>query len=162
MTSLTIAEVRNFLTSHPSSSTLLTQRLRGRWLHFVCGCGSTFSITFTALQNRPFPMCPKCWTSHSSRPPRRNTEDNTQLRNWSRQVIARDQRCILTARRASLVAHHLNNYKEFPAQRYLLSNGVSLWRPLHEEFHRIYGPATTRQQFTTFYQSYLALQMESH
>jgi hypothetical protein len=80
-------------------------------------------------------------------------EDRRSHKNktWSKQVRTRDcWSCVLCSHNHQCVAHHLNSYMANPKQRYEVSNGVTLCRSCHKEFHKTYGKNTTKEQFETF------------
>lgn len=53
-----------------------------------------------------------------------------------------------------LVVHHINNFADFPELRTSISNGVTLSKESHKEFHNIYGKKNnTREQLVEFLQS---------
>ena len=55
-------------------------------------------------------------------------------------------------RGGNLEAHHLNSYTDFPDERFVLENGITLCRECHKEFHRVYTYRhNTREQFKTWF-----------
>lgn len=81
---------------------------------------------------------------------------HTENTNWRRRIFERDDfTCQITGERGGkLRAHHLYNYAEHPALRYVDSNGVTASEDLHRLFHRIYGiKNNTPAQFEQFRQS---------
>lgn len=77
---------------------------------------------------------------------------------WSKRVRERDRnRCIVcNTGKGILNAHHLNGYADFPEERYILDNGVTLCRRCHQDwFHKIYGRGfNTKAQFDEFISFY--------
>ena len=50
-----------------------------------------------------------------------------------------------------LVVHHINNFADFPELRTSISNGITLSKESHLEFHKIYGKRNnTREQLLEF------------
>lgn len=76
---------------------------------------------------------------------------------WSKQVRERDHfRCVVCNTGREITAHHLMSYANYPDERYILSNGVSLCRRCHQNwFHNIYGRGNnTKEQFEEFVKIY--------
>lgn len=59
-------------------------------------------------------------------------------------------KCVICSYNRKCVAHHLNSYTKFPNIRYDISNGVTLCRLCHINFHKFYGNITTSDQFFEF------------
>lgn len=50
-----------------------------------------------------------------------------------------------------LVAHHILNFSSYPELRFDVSNGITLSKESHEQFHKIYGKRNnTREQLEEF------------
>ena len=75
-----------------------------------------------------------------------------EYKEWRQGVYQRDNfTCqICFGKSNKLNAHHLNNYANFPEQRTLLENGVTLCEDCHKDFHSIYGNNCTREHFLEF------------
>jgi len=58
-----------------------------------------------------------------------------RLRKWSREIIKRDRKCDICGSKRNLQAHHLYDKIHYPQFAYFLSNGITLCRKHHEEFH---------------------------
>jgi len=73
---------------------------------------------------------------------------------WREAVLRRDgYRCQIcwAGKRAILNAHHLAAYLSNPELRTEISNGITLCKACHEEFHRRYGQGgNTKDQFVDF------------
>ena len=74
-------------------------------------------------------------------------------KNWVRQVFDRDSfTCdICNQVGGELNAHHLDGWNWCKEKRFLLSNGVTLCKKCHLNFHRVYGNGdNTRQQYEVY------------
>jgi transposase len=72
---------------------------------------------------------------------------------WRKSVLKRDNfTCQVCGKHGGkLNAHHLNNFSEFKELRYELSNGITLCKNCHEEFHKIFGVRNnTKEQIEDF------------
>lgn len=76
---------------------------------------------------------------------------------WRQAVLERDgYHCVCCPESVvhsedSLVAHHVESFETSPGLRSRISNGVTLCKFHHVEFHRRYGKnRNTRQQFVEF------------
>jgi hypothetical protein len=75
------------------------------------------------------------------------TPINAKLRNslefrlWREAVFARDNwTCQKTGiRGCEIVAHHIKNFADYPELRFVIDNGITLSKEVHDEFHKIYG-----------------------
>ena len=77
---------------------------------------------------------------------------------WREAVFARDnwtcQRC--SEKGGKLVAHHINNFAEYPELRTAISNGVTFCKKCHNKFHKIYGRKNnTGEQLKSFIKKYV-------
>lgn len=63
-----------------------------------------------------------------------------------------DFTCQKTGQRGGkLVVHHINNFRDFPELRTSISNGITLSKESHIEFHKIYGfKNNTKEQLLEF------------
>lgn len=168
--SLTIATVRTF--AEPFGAKVLSKRIVSArtLLAFICGgCGSSYSQRWKEFKRAASGRCQKCAQPQGERhgsfiafdPQERAARTGTarleSYNRWAPQVIARDGCCVLTGATTDLVAHHLNAWAHFPAQRERIGNGVTLSRTMHRAFHARYGHSCTREDFTEFYREYLSL-----
>jgi len=55
----------------------------------------------------------------------------------------------------NIIAHHLNNFNDFPEQRSIFDNGVCLCKECHKRFHSIFGiKHTVKSMFEDFMKNY--------
>ena len=76
-----------------------------------------------------------------------------ELKNWRKAVFVKDNwTCQKTGIRGkTLNAHHIKNFSEFPTLRFDITNGTSLLKEVHEEFHKKYGKMNnTKEQLREF------------
>ena len=72
---------------------------------------------------------------------------------WRKSVFKRDN---FTCQKygtigGELIAHHINNFADFPEIRLAIDNGITLSKKAHEEFHKIYGKSNnTKGQLEEF------------
>ncbi len=79
--------------------------------------------------------------------------DNVEYRLWREAIFARDNwTCTRTKIKGGiLVAHHIQNFSQFPELRFAIDNGITLSKESHKEFHKIYGKQNnTRDQLEKF------------
>ncbi len=72
---------------------------------------------------------------------------------WRKSVMQRDNwTCQKTGKRGgNLVAHHINNFADFPELRFAIDNGITLLESEHIKFHKIYGKRNnTREQLLDY------------
>jgi hypothetical protein len=72
---------------------------------------------------------------------------------WAQEVKRRDSyACVICNRKGTaLNSHHLNAWADFPAERYDVTNGVTLCVFHHEDFHAKYGKGgNTEAQFKEY------------
>src|ERR1035437_5619559 len=79
--------------------------------------------------------------SQFNRTERQKDMSKIEYRLWHKACWERDDfTCQKTGiRGGNLVAHHINNYKDFPELRTSLENGITLSEKAHKEFHSKYG-----------------------
>lgn len=85
--------------------------------------------------------------------------ENEKIRNsyemklWKKAVYERDN---FTCQKygikgGRLIAHHINNFAEFPELRFAIDNGITLSEKAHKEFHKKYGiKNNTKEQIKEF------------
>lgn len=81
-------------------------------------------------------------------------ESDPKLNRWRTKVYARDhytcQKC-KDPRGGNLNAHHICSWAHYPRLRYIASNGITLCRGCHKDFHSKFGiKRNTRKQLTMF------------
>lgn len=135
-----------------------------RWyktIRIVCTCGHEYTLPFEKFVIGRGRLCPSCsrpkgerhhaWNSALTDEERATNRDVFENVQWRRSVYERDafvcQRCG-SAHGSNLVAHHLNGWADFPEQRFVLDNGVTLCDSCHLRFHRTYGFGhNTKEQY---------------
>lgn len=76
-----------------------------------------------------------------------------QYRLWQKAVWERDNFTCqkYQTRGGNIVAHHINNFSEFPELRFAIDNGITLSEKAHQEFHKKYGfKNNTKEQLIEF------------
>lgn len=76
-----------------------------------------------------------------------------EYRYWRKSIFIRDSfTCQKYGTRGGrLVAHHINNFSDFPELRFAIDNGITLSEKAHIEFHKIYGTKNnTEEQLIEF------------
>jgi hypothetical protein len=79
--------------------------------------------------------------------------DGIESRLWREAVFARDNwTCQKTMiKGGKLVAHHIQNFAQYPELRFAIDNGITLSDKAHREFHKIYGfRDNTKKQLIEF------------
>lgn len=76
---------------------------------------------------------------------------------WRKECLKRDNfTCQKTGQSGGeLAVHHINNFADFPELRFEISNGITLSKEVHKQFHKIYGKRNnTQEQMLEFITSY--------
>lgn len=83
---------------------------------------------------------------------RRKLRECPEYRQWRKDVLLRDECCVLCGENNNLVAHHLQSYMKFPESRTIIENGITLCKECHINFHKQYGfvKGNTKEQFLEF------------
>jgi len=129
---------------------------RGTRWKCECECGAIVKTYTTELNNGHTKSCGCYHSDVSSRvhsgennvnwnggttAPLIKERGSRRYKAWRNGVFARDdytcQRC--STKGGYLHAHHMSGFAECEIKRYLTSNGVTLCRDCHYEFHRWYG-----------------------
>jgi len=137
-----------------------------RRIFVQCGKGHVLHKTIANLErgeNKHF-ACKTCWLEHNRGETHtnwihgRSDEQRTHRRNnrildtqWKVAVHIRDGgKCVICKSHAKQ-AHHLDGYHWCREKRLDVSNGVSLCKECHKEFHSLYGKSmNTQEQFEEF------------
>jgi hypothetical protein len=124
-----------------------------------CSCKNEIVVLEDDLRSQKKKHCGKCKPIRKFKRYRRfvnkNPRDSPKYRKWCKSVFKRDKyRCVCCGKRGWLNAHHLNGWNWAVAERYLVSNGVTLCAGegnCHNTFHDRYGRGNnTKQQFLDF------------
>lgn len=62
----------------------------------------------------------------------------TEYRNWRSIVIHRDRECQVCKDKSNLHAHHIRDASNTPELRFEVSNGITLCKGCHTQFHTNY------------------------
>uniref|UniRef100_A0A6M3XDC0 Nuclease associated modular domain-containing protein n=1 Tax=viral metagenome TaxID=1070528 RepID=A0A6M3XDC0_9ZZZZ len=76
---------------------------------------------------------------------------------WRNSVFARDgYTCQITGiKGCNLVAHHINNFADYPKLRFAIDNGITISKEVHLDFHKKYGRKNnTKEQLVEFSNTY--------
>lgn len=130
-------------------------------MKYICDCGNISQITFRDFKTGR--RCKKCCYSKYSgekhpnynpnltdkeRTYRRSKFDSFEYKKWRKEVYERDgylcQKCHQKDMR--LNSHHIKNYINNKDLRFIVSNGITLCKKCHIEFHHIYGNKNNNQQ----------------
>ena len=142
-----------------------------RWL-CKCDCGNTHVVSGYRLRNGNTKSC-GCYNvdSHSGANNKRYRHDLTDeermknryqlygkhLKKWSRSVFVRDKfTCqVCGSYSVDLHAHHLDGWNWCKEKRFDVSNGITLCKECHFDFHRKYGRGdNTSEQFDEYMRNY--------
>ena|SRR3990167_8405501 len=85
--------------------------------------------------------------------PNRLARKSIGFKTWREEVFTKDnhtcQKCKI--RGGDLHPHHIENFADNLELRYVLSNGITLHKKCHKEFHKLYGHRNnTREQINSF------------
>lgn len=119
-------------------------------LRYICVCGTESSIRWAHFMRGS--RCQKCRAEGNKNPEITDQERITrrhyqEYRDWRGKVFERDNyTCQCCGRkRRYLNAHHIYNYADHKSLRIDGSNGITLCKDCHCDFHRIYGRRNTNK-----------------
>jgi 5-methylcytosine-specific restriction endonuclease McrA len=98
----------------------------------------------------------KPWNWKGLTPENKRIRNSIDYRLWRKSCFIRDNYiCQKTGISGGyLVAHHINNFAEFPELRFAIDNGITLSLKAHKEFHKKYGMKNnTKEQLEEFLQA---------
>ena len=78
---------------------------------------------------------------------------SSEMKLWRKSVFERDNFTCqkYNVKGGDLVAHHINNFADFPELRTSIANGITLSQKAHREFHKKYGiKNNSREQLLEF------------
>ena len=86
-------------------------------------------------------------------PINRMIRQSIEHRLWREAVFARDNwTCQKTGTKGGkLVAHHIQNFAQYPKLRFAINNGITLSKDAHIEFHKIYGRKNNNKEQLNIY-----------
>jgi hypothetical protein len=136
-------------------------------LEYICSCGNISKIKLSDFLNGV--RCRQCYLeknkgeTHPCWNPDLSKEDRILRRKyedyykWRKSVYERDKylcQCCLNKEHNILNAHHLDGFNWCIEKRTDTSNGITLCKDCHDEFHKKYGCGwNTHEQFEEFLQS---------
>lgn len=86
-------------------------------------------------------------------PENQKIRSSLEIKLWRKAVFERDNfTCQKTYQKGGrLVAHHINNFADFPELRTSIENGITLSKEAHKTFHKKYGYSNnTKEQILEF------------
>jgi|2_EtaG_2_1085320.scaffolds.fasta_scaffold00049_8 hypothetical protein len=86
-------------------------------------------------------------------PENQRIRHSSEMKLWKKTCLERDNYIDQKTgiRGGDLVVHHINNFSDFPELRTLPSNGITLSKESHEEFHKLYDRKNnTKEQLIEF------------
>jgi len=87
------------------------------------------------------------------------TPENQKIRHsleyklWRKSIFIRDNFICQKCRQSGgyLIAHHINNFADFPELRFAMDNGITFCKKCHLDFHKRYGIRNnTKEQLQEF------------
>ena len=148
----------------------LKQRMGGSLVwECICDCGKNHKTSSRVLISG---SCKSCgclkkikgekhhsWNhlmTEEERKKRKEQRDSPEYKSWRYSIFKRDGfKCVLTQKRGSIEAHHLNSWANNEEKRFEVNNGVTLSPECHSLFHSIYGfGENTEYQFEEFKNRY--------
>ena len=138
------------------------------------GCGKDMKVLYSAynkINKDGIYYCVKCagkflrsgenngsWKSDKTQKEREDDRSYPEYRDFIKKVMARDEyKCIVcgAGNEANLQVHHLDGYDWCKDKRTLESNGVTLCKQHHLNFHSIYHKGNnTREQFEEWFKDF--------
>jgi hypothetical protein len=129
-------------------------------LRYICACGEESTITLNNfLKGKDCYTCRNKKISESKKDPTLTDEEREERRMrpgigvWRRAVFKRDHyTCQCCGKRGvRLNAHHIENYADNKELRAQVSNGITLCKQCHDDFHAKYGKRNnTREQLLEY------------
>lgn len=131
--------------------------IRPRWRDKLPNCGNCG----VRLGGKRSKLCQKCAGNEHNGNTKLKRIWGKKHQTWSNTIKARDN---FTCRKCNvskdpfevkptdprICAHHIESWAMAPTLRFDLSNGATLCEDCHLEFHRLFGPFTTRTQLDFF------------
>lgn len=105
-----------------------------------CNCRDKWNSVNRCGENHP------SWNPDLTEKDRLIGRNNPEIRQWRKDVYRRDNHtCQICGDKGYLNAHHIESYNSNPELRTALSNGTTLCKNCHTEFHNIYGRGNNTQ-----------------
>lgn len=160
-----LAKVREYVEAQGCKLLEGTYEGMNKPMRFVCSCGSASQTSFGNFFHKGV-RCLPCginklagesayqWKPEKTDEERTKGRKFREYRAWRTAVFERDNftchKC--DGRGGVLNAHHLDDWENHPEKRLKVSNGVTLCKPCHDQFHNLFGrrTKTTAAQFREF------------
>lgn len=139
-----------------------TKKLHSYWL-CSCECGGSCITRLSGLQDGCKTTCGCSLLQNNNWQPNLKSTRITsrplqskEYKKWRRNVIKKDGYCCTLSKQTfPLEVHHLESWNCNESLRFEVSNGITLWKPIHYLFHSLYGKGdNTTEQFEEFKQRY--------
>lgn len=135
-------------------------------VEYQCSCGNT-SHTSVYHWEHGHTRCTKCrptgpdnshWKHDKPDYMRIAKRQYPEYNLWRKEVFARDKcKCKCCGSKIRINAHHILNYSEYYDLQHEISNGITLCKECHDEFHKRYGRFhNNKEQIEEFLESHKA------
>lgn len=101
------------------------------------------------------------WNAPTPARLRKEIRNSDIYKEWREAVLERDRyTCQCCGSKENLHVHHKNNFVDFPEQRFVIANGITLCKKCHfasepDSFHKIYGTrGNTEEQLIEYLNIY--------
>ena len=129
-------------------------------MRYKCSCGNIGKIRFSNFQQGQ--RCFQCSIKKTSgvnngnynpnltdedRDLSKTRNDEPEYRIWRKEIFKRDSyTCQKCNQKGYLNSHHIENFSSNKKLRYIISNGTTLCKKCHLQFHKIYGRKNNTQE----------------
>lgn len=133
-------------------------------LDYIASCGHKDSITFKNFENRKYNVCTKCarsgenngmYKKEKTDEERFNDRSGEEYKEFRNAVFERDKytcRICKDDKGGNLECHHMDSHNWCIGKRLEVSNGITLCKECHKNFHLKYGYGdNTKEQFEEWY-----------
>lgn len=118
-------------------------------LDFICLCGNNETITCNNTSINQLHICRRCKLQKRLENKSRNS---SSYQEWRLQVYEQDNyTCIkCSSRGGELAAHHIESWNDNKELRFELSNGITMCKTCHKDFHSLFGYNTTVEDLNKY------------